>query len=131
MYVLGQMPEPGTADFGLLARYRRDVLNGVIPSTTSFEAYKAGASGTAEPGTPGFGVQARLRRAGIARAPIPETSAPPMMQLPVKYAERVSEATGEVLKETGQAITKGLTFGTALLVVGAAALVGFFLWRRR
>ncbi len=121
MYVLGQLPEPGTPEFGQLAAYRRAILNGAIPSTESFEQYKAEHPITATQtyGPTSIQAVARRRRAAIAATPIPETYGPP-------ESYYVSKAAGAA----GEAALGGLKIGTAALVLGAALLVGFFLWRR-
>ncbi len=115
---LGQMPEPGTPEFGIMAAYRRDLLTGAIPSTMSFEAYKARQ-------TPGsISATAEARRAAIARTPIPETYGPPLPQLPLKYA-------GEAASAAGAAALKGLEGIAPILLIGGAVFLGYLFWSRR
>jgi hypothetical protein len=107
----------------MLARYRRAMLAGELRAGTTLEQYRAAVTGQAQPGTPAFGVQARLRQVQAARAPLPSTSAPPLFQEPAKMIKRGAAAAGE-------AALGGLKIGTGLLVLAAAAGVGYLLWRR-
>src|SRR5712691_4385642 len=120
---IGQLPEPGTPEFGLLARYRLAILNGIIPSSTSFADYQAAAAGTAAPGTTAFSTQARLRRAAIARAPLPATQGPPVFELPLRYA-------GEAATAAKGAVLGGLTTGTTIVILLAAGFLWFRVLRR-
>lgn len=127
---IGQLPEPGTPEFAQLARYRRAVLQGQVPAGTTFEQFRAAESGTAAPGTKAFAVQAYIRRATIARTPIPVTTAPPVLQEPARIARESAAAIATGAKAAGEAAVAGLKMGTAVVVVGLAALIGFALWRR-
>ncbi len=120
---VGQLPEPGTAEFGQLALYRKLLLQGQLPQGTTFAQFQVAQRGAVEPGTREFAVRAALRKIGIARMPIPQTLAPPLLQEPAKLLRAGAKAAG-------QAALGGLKIGTAAVVIGLAALVGFALWRR-
>ena len=119
---LDQGPAPGTPEFGTQAAYRKAILQGVIPSSTPYEVFRAAAQGDVEAGTEEFSVRAMLRRAGIAAMTTPETSAPAWWVLPARDV-------GAAAAAAKRALTPTFTF--LLIGVGAVLAMRVFGGRRR